>query len=234
MRREEEPVESPSSHDSTEYNHPAYGMIGANRVSGGTTLFGSDFVHQHFVTITVRHAKFRRDLSRDWHHGTNEIVEVALSEAQWATFVSSMNVGDGVPCTLERIGREFIPSIPLRKQEDAHRAEFADDLKNATALVDAAIGDIEGEIGAAVSATKRGKILARLLLLRRKLSDSMPFVAQSFAKHMEVTVEKAKVEVNAYIQQSVMRAGLDALGARATAPLLLESPAAPPTPKDAE
>lgn len=83
--------------DYREY-HPAYAMIGAARVTtmtagGGARLFGSDFRHQAYVTVTIRTASLSRTAQAEYIHGETELIEVALSEAQWATFVSSMNVG---------------------------------------------------------------------------------------------------------------------------------------------
>lgn len=228
MRDELEPVERPGKHarhdeSSKTYDHPAFGQIGAYRVQGKTTLYGSDFLHQNFVIVRIHRSQLNRELSRDWHFATDELVEVALSEAQWATFVSSMNQGSGVPCTIQWVrGEGHMPSIPLRVEEDVTREEFSRKARQTAAHVAAAIEEIEGEIGASLSKAKREKILARLTRLRRDLDDSMPFIARSFDEHMETTVEKAKVEVNAYVQAAVMRAGLTALtGGASDVPLQL-------------
>jgi hypothetical protein len=93
-----EKVDSPIS-DSVE-KHPAYAQIGASRVSGGTYLYGSNFAHQHYVTISITKSELNRSLSRDWASGGEEYIEVALSEAQWASFVSTLNSGTGIQCTL--------------------------------------------------------------------------------------------------------------------------------------
>jgi hypothetical protein len=197
--------------DKTSATHPAFGQIGASRVQGQTTLYGSDFVHHNYVTISIRRSELNRDLSHDWHFGKEELVQVALSEAQWATFVSSMNVGRGVPCTIEYVGREAMPSIPLRKQEDVVKKEFNNRVKELGALVAETIDLLDSEIGKSLSGVKRDKMLAHLVTLQRELAANMPFVADSFSKHMETTTERAKIEVNAYVTNMVNRAGLEAL-----------------------
>ena len=115
-------------------NHPAYAMIGASRVSqfgggGGARLFGSDFGHQHYVTISIRRASLGRSHQSEHAYGEEELIEVALSEAQWATFVSSMNVGHGVQATLTRVrdgdGFHLVPGI----DDDTNRQEqFSNDI----------------------------------------------------------------------------------------------------------
>jgi len=114
MAREiEEPKLVKEDHHGKSYEHPAFGQIRASRVSGHAVLYGSDFVHQGFVTITISTSQLQRTLAREWYFGKSEVIEVALSEAQWATFVSSMNMGSGVPCTIERqAGVGLIPGLP--------------------------------------------------------------------------------------------------------------------------
>lgn len=223
LRKEQEPVES---HDSgplgQRFTHPAFGQISASRVQGDTTLYGSDFVHHHFIIIRIARSELCRDLNHDWHFAGREYVEVALSEAQWATFVSSLNNGSGIPCTVQHVDHEMMPSIPLRRQEDVFKAELHSTLGDAVAKVERTIAAINGDLGQGISGKKREAILAHLDRLRRDLDDSLPFTAKSFEKHMENTVEKAKVEVNAYMQATISRAGLAALGDGA-GPLLLES-----------
>lgn len=228
---EQTPVESEhviGGDRGTTLKHPAFGQILASRVSAtpGAVLYGSDFRHHHFMTIRIKRSELHRNLSKDWYHSREELIEVALSEAQWATFVSSPNSGDGVPCTIEQLSGTSLPSIPLRKQEDEHKKEANSKLAEAASRVQEAIDEIEGEIGKSLSGAKKKQILESLHRLRRDMEDSLPFVAESLGKHMEKTVERAKIEVNAYIESTVRRAGWAAL--TGTTPLQLGSGEDPP------
>src|SRR5205085_12031249 len=94
-------IVEPTVGEDGEETHPAWALIGASRVQSGppgATLFDSELRHQHYVTITLRQASRKRNLNRDWLHAESRlpIIEVAVSEAQWAQFVTSMNQGDGV------------------------------------------------------------------------------------------------------------------------------------------
>src|SRR3546814_17862508 len=54
-----------------------------------------------------------RSMANDWPHaGRTEYIEVDLSEAQWASFVSSLNIGSGTQCTLRSNNGEQIPDLP--------------------------------------------------------------------------------------------------------------------------
>ena len=120
-----EPTEKPASHGGIQYNHPAFGAISASRVTGGSiVLHGSDFQHNGYVEVRISHADFTRDLNRDWHHTGKEIVSVMLSEAQWATFVSSLNTASGTPCTIDHINHEPMPLIPYKNEKMKANHDF--------------------------------------------------------------------------------------------------------------
>ena len=221
MRNIQQPEVREGFHDGeTIYTHPAFGQIGGSRVQGGTTLYGSDFEHQNFIIITIRKSDLHRSLSRDWHMSGDELIEVWLSEAQWATFVSSLNMGMGVPCTIAHINRKSVPAIPYRQEADEYRAEVAGKAKDAAKRVRETIAAIEGEVGATLSTKKRNAILAHLNRLAQDLGNNLPFVVESFDEHMEETVERAKVEVNAYMQTQIQRAGLEAIKGNAPVALI--------------
>ena len=210
------------------YEHPAFGLIGGSRVSGGTVLFGSDFEHHNFVEIRVARAELHRDLSHDWHFGRDEIVAVRLSEAQWATFVSSLNMGQGVPCTIAYVERQPMPSIPLRREEDAAREDAKEHIREMVGLVDKAIAEASDGVGTGLSKVRRDAILGPLRKLRQEIASNTPYMMHSFEKHFETTVERAKIEVNAYVQNAVMRAGLSKL---AEGDALLRLPPTQPSPE---
>lgn len=212
MRAVEEPTveKSDSAHKDYIVRHPAYAQISASRVSGGKVLYGSDFQHQNYVTVRIVPSELHRNLSNDNAFGRNRpYIEVAMSEAQWAEFVSSMNVGFGVQCTLQyRDGKE-IPGIPnVANQRDTFKAEA---IQRAD-LALRSLADLREKIDALSLSEKAKKSLkGSLSTAEAQLTNSMPFVLEQFAEHMERTVQKAKIEINAYTTHAVMRAGIDAL-----------------------
>lgn len=215
----QEPVATESRSNSggtkTVYKHPAYAQIRANRVTGGTTLYGSDFVHHNFITIAIARSELTRELAHDWHFARQDEIEVTLSEAQWATFVSSLNVGTGTPCTLTHLRGEVVPSLPYRNAADDHKKEVHAKITEATKIVDEAMKALDEELGPSLSSKKKAIVMERLTRLRRELGSNLPFVADSLDRHMEQTVEKAKIEVHAYANSVIQRTGLAALAGNA-------------------
>ena len=203
MKKFEQPTveQNPSRHTDSVERHPAYAQIGASRVSGSACLYGSDFRHQHYVTISIHASELNRSLSRDWPFAREEYIEVALSEAQWATFVSAMNVGQGVQCTLNHLQGRSIPQIPEPpNRRDKFTREAADDMRQAVA----SLTELRQQIDAlGVSKKAKDALLSTLHITERAMTDSLPFVAKSFTEHVESVTEHAKVEVNAYMQHQL-------------------------------
>jgi hypothetical protein len=215
---EQEPIRVKRGDEEIE-THPAYAMIGASRVSGSTRLFGSEFKHEHFVTISIHAAELHRNLSRDWHFARNEYIEVALSESQWASFVSSMNVGNGVPCTLEHRDMHQVPGIKGQAQaKTTFKAEFKETMNKSLASLDS-LAALIGECK--MSEKAKAQLLGSVHMAKQHIESNIPFVANQFSEHMEDTVEKMKTEVGAYIQAVISRTGIEAL--KGKSPVVLDA-----------
>lgn len=199
--------------------HPAFAQIGASRVSGGVILYGSDFQHQNFVRIRINKSQLHRKLSNDWPYGGSQgYIEVDLSEAQWAEFVSSMNVGNGVQCTLRYLQGEQIPELPKPEPRmNQFNGELKETIEDSLAHMDKLIASIEAT---KVSQKQKDEMLGHLRMARQELLANIPFVLKQFGEHMETTVQKAKIEINAYATHTVMRAGLDALEVTNATPIV--------------
>lgn len=206
----EEPVTSDDGQFGTKTTHPAFAQIVASRCSGHVALYGSDFLHHNFITISIKRSELNRNLSNDWHFPREELIEVALSEAQWATFVSAMNQGGGVPCTLQRrAGEGMVPRLPdPEKRSDQFSKEMQEDFAEAVASLNVLRKKVEE---AGLSKKKTEDLLANINLASNKMTSAAPFVADQFGEHMEKETERAKVEIHGYATQLFHRAGVAAL-----------------------
>ena len=213
-RKIEEPVtvKNENSLGGTITSHPSFAQIGASRVQGGVLLYGSDFQHQNYITIRIASSKLHRSLSRDWHsESSTPYVEVALSEAQWATFVSSMNQGSGTCCTATFLNGAYVNGLPPNK---SRKAQY--EMEANQNLIDARenLEKLAQAIGESKLSKKEKEEMVRLAnFAYREIGSSMDFVMKQFGEFMESTTEKAKIEVNAYTTSTLMRAGLDAVKA---------------------
>lgn len=190
--------------------HPAFAQIGASRVQGSANLYGSDFGHHNYVIVRISESVLHRTLSRDWPSGGNRIVEVAMSEAQWATFISALNQGDGVQCTLEY--RELTGLVPSFPNPVNRVDQFSDEMKETLADALKRMKDAAQE----ADRTRAPKALKDSIAMAiQEIEKNIPFVAEQFGGHMEGVVEKAKIEIHSWMEGTIRRAGLEALGAEA-------------------
>lgn len=202
-------VDSPTHESKT--THPAYAAISASRVSGGARLYGSDFEHQNYIRIGIGPSVLHRGLSND--HMYNNLhggyIEVDMSEAQWATFVSSLNVGTGVYCTLRYRDGVEIPGLPAPFDK---RDQFKDEAAKHCEAGLKRLDDLAATINAMnISQKAKNELISKLDRAQSAFTGAVPFVLDQFGEHMEHTTEKAKIEVNAYITNALMQTGLTAL-----------------------
>lgn len=189
--------------------HPAFGIIGASRVSqggagGGAVLFDSDVKHNHYVILRIGRASRRRDLHTDWVHeagGRGEIVEVAMSEAQWASMISSMNTS-GVPCTILRTEKDGqMPELDFDSRLDLTHRE-----------VRAKAQDALEEVREALEALKQKPTKANVKALENHLSNvpaNLEFAAKRLTEHAEEVVAKSKADVEAFVISKAQEVGLN-------------------------
>lgn len=185
--------------------HPAWGMIGASRVQTsppGANLFDSDIRHQHTVVVRISTASRRRHLARDWKHAEKNFVEVEMSEAQWASFVSSMNSGDGVPCTIRRREDELqVPGFP----PEARLRESIEEVRTAAAKAFERVA----EAMAAYEEKKSAANLRDLHFAIQNAPSNIAFVGDSLTEHAENVVQKARVDIEAMVLAKAAQLGIE-------------------------
>lgn len=200
-------------------NHHAFAQIQASRINGHKVLYGSDFNSHNYIALRIHKSEMVRDLSHDWHHEREQYIEVAMSEAQWATLVSSLN-STSVPCTLTYLRGETVDQLPeLTNRVNQFGAEFSKHLGSAVEQLSEAMKAISA-LG--LSKVKTETLLSMLSKAQADIKGNAHFVEKSFSEHMENQVEKAKCEANAYLYHVIQRAGLDALTLGIAAPKPIE------------
>lgn len=190
------------------FNHPSYAQIQVSRINGHKNLYDSDFNSHNFIALRIKRSQMIRDLSRDWHHEKDELIEVCMSEAQWATLVSSLN-SLAVPCTLTYLMGKQIDALP---EPISRTNQFSAELSSNMSLTIEQLNEAQALISTLGLSKTKAESLSKLLhKAKNNISCNATFVEKSFNEHMESQVEKAKCEANAYMYQLVQRAGLQTL-----------------------
>lgn len=215
-RAEQHPVESkPRWGEGVRHDHPAFGTIVMTTRTGSASLFGSDLRHGQAVSITISRAHMRRD-SRDWIHSDEVLLELEMSHAQFAQFITSNGNGTGTPVTLRYAAEpgsrlQDIPRIkPIEQRAESMRKEIQKQVREQ-------IEEIRKEIAELRAMADSGKV--GIKDLRAKLhtlachTDNLPanlaYHVECAEEAMEKVVSDAKIEVEAHVSLTARRLGLE-------------------------
>lgn len=202
-------------------DHDAFGTIvmTTSTCSGkGQTLFGSDLPHGQQVHITINRARKHRDLSRDWIHSTDRIVDFSMSHAQFAQFITSTGIGGGTPITLNYApapGTFCEPMHQIQNPETKHetfRREIADAARRR-------LEDMRTQVSRLGAILSQGKVGMKDLRELHKALDqgvsylpgTMEFVVRQSEEALEKASHDAMIDIEAFAQTTAQRLGLESI-----------------------
>ena len=196
-------------------SHPSFGKITLGKPHGNSIkLFGSEVKHRSCVSLTVETADLVQDVHSDSVFGRKHVVELYMSEAQWAHMLSSFGDGSGTPVTLrwtqENGHIEAPPDVPT--MVDVQRRE----VENTVQDLGRQMQELEDRFSLMLKMpTVRKKDLEALRMgmnvLRTHLFSNLPYYEQATIERMEKEVAKARVEIEALVNNALHRAGVKAI-----------------------
>jgi Glu-tRNA(Gln) amidotransferase subunit E-like FAD-binding protein len=204
----------------TRKEHESFGLAGFSRVStsGENRLFGS-YLSKHPETILLRihSATVDHHLAHDWFHADKELIEVELSPSQFAEMLTSMNRGDGVPCTIRRYNGKHIEDVPREHEMEQAKIykgfagqmhQLAANFKERRARLDELLSK------KALSKADREEIHHMVFDVFQWFESNASFQLESFEEAADKVVNHAKAQVDAFVTGVLTRAGLEALRER--------------------
>jgi ElaB/YqjD/DUF883 family membrane-anchored ribosome-binding protein len=214
--------------------HPSFGVVSLSRgqwSGGGVQLFGSPLeAHQTTIALRVCRADRSHALGSEWIHGRDAIVEVLLSPMQYAELLTTMNVGQGVPCTIRHVQGEDIPELPRLTTERANvKDEFKHEMRDLGDRLDKFASEAteiltkRGDI----KKTEREALHQRIKMLIQDVRSNMPFMLEQFDKATDRVTTAAKADIDAFVTTAVTMLGFDKLE-ELRAALASAKPSAPP------
>lgn len=201
--------------DAQRYDHPSYGIITISRMTSNKkrSFYGSSMKHNQSICIQIRKSYKERALNHDWYMGGEPLIEIEMTPHQWAEFLSSMNIGDGVPCTIrcDRGNQYTCPDEP--SQRELFQKEFDQEVQKSMDSIQSAI-QLWSQLAAKKSLTKADKDQITNLLqnIQTTFRSNIPFVQKSFNETLDNTVHAAKSELEAWQDNMLHALGVKALG----------------------
>jgi len=195
--------------------HESFGLVSFARVSCSkpVNLFGSSIKHHNTVRLTITRAEKHRNLARDWYYGREELIEVEMSQSQFAEAITSLNMGSGIPCTIQHINCERIEKCPEVNVRQVHSDEFKKRMEEHSADAKQTLAEIEELLESKKNLGKATKqhLYDKVQSLAKFATDSVTFYEQQFQEQTDKTVSEAKGEVEAFVHNRVASAGIKAL-----------------------
>ena len=201
--------------DDQEFEHPSYGMVSFSRSSvggKGWRIFGSGVRTNHPISLRITKAKRSHHLNQDWYHGgIKEIIEVNMTESQFAQLITSLNQGEGVPCTISYLGGKI---IERPDEEDKSEAELVHEtFKQQAAELSKKLSDSVKQvkdIALASKMTQKDKqaICGAVERFENHARSHMPFLLSQLHEAADRVVTQVKTEVMAWTDRTLKAAGL--------------------------
>lgn len=192
-------------------SHPSYAKINVSRVSGHTELFDSAFEHQHFIHLSISRAEvLGHPASHQFIYGKEELIEVAMSETQFARMISSLNIGSGTPCTLQRWNGESVIQPANESHQKCHTATIGDKLQGAVDNQKKVLSKLQGwrESKHRPTLKEMDELIQGMESQVENFNSNMKYYARCFEEHMEKTVDEARTEIEAHMIATADKLGL--------------------------
>jgi hypothetical protein len=196
-----------TQNERTVYTHPAFGVIELTHPTGGHQhMFGSDVGASHdVIKLTVSTAELHRELSRDWIFGNKLLIELEMTHAQFAQFISSSGRSDATPVTLKYASLAGLPdNIPhidkIETKADIFNTEIEKNAKNVLSSINYQISKLEALVESGKIPIKELRnILKSLKIGVENAPVNMGFVVKQAREALENASSAAKIEVEAFI-----------------------------------
>jgi hypothetical protein len=200
--------------------HPAYGLIGISRWTAGGArdrgayrLFGSSVDNHSGISLEISRCEVVHDLGDDHYFESDHIIEVMMSESQFASLITTMNSGPGVPCTIRTIEGEPmgpLPNVPMRAEKI--RQTFAKKMEKWKHQFDAMGAEIEELMKKkSLLAVDKKRINDLTATIAQEMEGNLTFLMDQFNDSADEIVAESKTEISGFIEAAVRRTGLEQL-----------------------
>jgi len=192
--------------------HESYGLINFSRINGHARFYGSELEQENYIEMKVYHSEVEKDLSKQWFYtdGRIPIIKLRMSSGQFSEMITTMNIGDGVPCTIESIEGKEMAKLPIidNRKEFIHRKfkermiEFAQRLKDNQTKAKEIVKK------KTLSKDDVKDLTNQLEYLTSEITANIPFFMECFQETMDDVVLEAKLEVENAILHKINVLGM--------------------------
>jgi hypothetical protein len=193
------------------------GVIQINRCTGSKTLFRSNLNNSSYMNIKILQAEECDSYGEKKTSPTTRLplIDIDLSNSQFAELITTMNIGEGVPCTIKGFDQKRVDQTGLDDEVDAFSVStkyFMDNLKKfALKLADLKMAAKEVIDKSKLNTKYKEGLSSVINQMEQEIKSNMPFYVQQFEGVAEKVVTECKTEVDAYVSNRVTKLGLEVI-----------------------
>lgn len=180
--------------------HPSWGNIQISRVHStpAATLYASPIKHPYYIQMRICTSSEKRDLCTTWRHPDKDLIDISLTEAQFVELITSLNIGGGVPCTLDYVNGKRIE----RAQQSREDRLIADEIKKTTNDITKIVDEFQKHLSNVyelLPKNKKKELELQFSILKNKIVDTLPFVLERAHETFVDIVVDAKANLMSFI-----------------------------------
>lgn len=183
--------------------HESFGILKIFKTNGGSkSLFGSNMKHDTTIRVSIYQGEERRNNTNTRYEDIgNSIIDIEMSQMQFASAITNLNNGCGTPVTIRKVGNTKTEDCPFKNKREDLEDKFEKYMKtisDKTFNMDERISEI---INSKNSLNKNDKkeILGIILNLKMELMSNIPYIQQNFNEQIEETIIEAKNEMETFL-----------------------------------
>lgn len=190
-------------------NKSCKGLIKFARMNGGDPyLFGSSIQHGTKISCTISFADEERHLGAD-HYNPDPIpiIELEMSQTQFAEAITSLNYGVGTPVTIRYIEGKATEPCDFKSKYRVFEDEYRSQISEVNIETSRLIADLTElfESGKPLNKSEKAKVIDSLNHISRQINQESVFLLRRFSEQMDKTVTEAKGEFDAYINAKMSK-----------------------------
>lgn len=185
------------------------GTIQASRIygGGGDRLVGSTVPCDTRIRLRIAEGSVHCDeFNKEVFRSKAGIVEVEMTQMQWAELITSLNMGDGQPCTIttrnrSRVKQEYVS----QSVADYYDGRLQRNFKKVTADYRELFEDAKDILENKKTITKadREKIIGAYSRVERFMGDSAPFMEKLFKEDLDKHSTAAAIQFKVDMERIV-------------------------------
>ena len=193
------------------FTHESYGLLQISRFRGGDrTYFGSSIEHDCGVSLEVHEGELQHGLHSDWFHPTKKILEIRMTETQFAEAITHLN-SSPIPVTIREVCGKRMEAPPAINRREQFESELDEQFVALEARIAKLSESTENLLSEKKNLTKadRETILKEISMIRQAVRSNLPYMRDSFREAMDDIVHEAKTEAESFIRQRAKSLGID-------------------------